>query len=149
MFYDFIGLNVNHAAFRVLDPKLGRWWSVDPDGRYLWDLSDEELILFETPEGREQIFGGRYDIELSIAERAYYFGKMFMLAAPSAKVVKLPTKILNAIPEGKLANHIFSGKAGKFVDNPANRKLISKLSNNRKYLQGTDKFGKSWYARTL
>ncbi len=52
----------------------------------------------------------------------------------------------NVIPKGKLANHIFSGKAGKFIDNAANRKLVT---NSSKHLQGVDKYGKSWFARTL
>ena len=55
----------------------------------------------------------------------------------------------NAIPEGKLANHIFSGKLGKFSDTPANRKLITDLTNNKGNLLGTDRFGKSWFAKNL
>jgi hypothetical protein len=55
----------------------------------------------------------------------------------------------NIIPEGKLANHIFSGKSGKLADTTANRNLITDLTNNNKNFLGIDKYGKSWYARTL
>ncbi len=48
----------------------------------------------------------------------------------------------NLIPKGKLANHLFKG-TGKLVDNPANRSLISKISNGKPLV--ADKFGKSWY----
>ncbi|MES2731613.1 MAG: hypothetical protein V4714_07690 [Bacteroidota bacterium] len=48
-----------------------------------------------------------------------------------------------------MANHIFSGKLNKFVDNPANRALISDLTNNSGNLLGTSKYGVSWYARTI
>ena len=58
-------------------------------------------------------------------------------------------RIVNVIPKGKLANHIFSGKSGKFIDNAASRRLITDLTNNRKYLQGVDRYGKSWFARTM
>ena len=57
--------------------------------------------------------------------------------------------VRNVIPKGKLAGHIFSNKAGKLIDNVANRKLITNLTNNSKHLQGIDKYGKSWYAHTL
>ncbi len=53
------------------------------------------------------------------------------------------------VPKGKSANHIFSGKVGKLIDNATNRKLITDLTNNSKYLQGVDKFDKSWFARIL
>jgi RHS repeat-associated protein len=52
----------------------------------------------------------------------------------------------NIIPEGKLANHLFKG-ANKLADTPANRKLITEISNGRSL--GVDSYGKSWYAKTL
>ena len=55
----------------------------------------------------------------------------------------------NIIPEGKMANHIFSGDVGKFMDNVANRTLISELSNNSENLLGISQYGTSWYAKTL
>ena len=58
-------------------------------------------------------------------------------------------QIKNAIPEGKAANHIFSGGVGKLTDTPANRKLITNLTNDSRNLLGTDKYGKSWFAKTL
>ena len=55
----------------------------------------------------------------------------------------------NLIPEGKLGNHLFkSVRDGlKLSDNPANRNLITKLSNGKSL--GTDAFGKSWYAKNF
>ena len=49
----------------------------------------------------------------------------------------------------KLANHIFSNKAGKLIDSPANRELITDLTNSSENLLGVDKYGKSWFSRTL
>lgn len=54
--------------------------------------------------------------------------------------------VTNAIPKGKLANHLFKG-TGKLVDNPANRALIQKISNGKSL--GVDQYGKSWFAKTL
>ena len=48
----------------------------------------------------------------------------------------------NVIPKGKLANHLFKG-SGKLVDNPANRTLISRISNGKPLV--VDEFGKSWF----
>lgn len=53
----------------------------------------------------------------------------------------------NAIPEGKAANHLFSGAVGKLSDTPVNRSLITEISNG--VALGVDKYGKSWFARTL
>lgn len=52
----------------------------------------------------------------------------------------------NMMLEGKLANHLFKG-AGKLADTPANRALITKISNSKSL--GVDAYGKSWYAKTL
>lgn len=57
--------------------------------------------------------------------------------------------MMNLLPEGSLANHVFSGKTGKFLDNFANRELITNLANNSDFLKGVDQYGKSWYAMTL
>ncbi len=54
--------------------------------------------------------------------------------------------VMNLIPEGKLANHLFKG-ANKLVDNPTNRNLISEISNGKAL--GIDAYGKSWFARTM
>jgi hypothetical protein len=48
-----------------------------------------------------------------------------------------------------LANHIFSGRAGKLTDSQVNRALITDLTNSRKNLLGVDRWGKSWFARSL
>jgi len=72
-----------HSGINQLSPKN----EILPDGRMLWDLSEEELIMFHSAEGRKVLFGGSYDIQLSIAERAYWFGKNLGLALPSAKVL--------------------------------------------------------------
>jgi RHS repeat-associated protein len=57
--------------------------------------------------------------------------------------------VKSTIPEGKLANHIFSKSPGKLADTPANRKLIFNLANDKTKFIGKDKFGKLWYAKTL
>ncbi len=62
------------------------------------------------------------------------------------KVVKFRK---NTIPKGKAANHIFSGKSGKLSDTPANRRLITDLTNDSRNFLGVDKYGKDWYAKTL
>ena len=50
--------------------------------------------------------------------------------------------VTNAIPKGKLANHLFKG-TGKLADTPANRALIQKISNGKTL--GVDQYGKAWY----
>ncbi|MBZ5858553.1 RHS repeat-associated core domain-containing protein [Flavihumibacter profundi] len=52
----------------------------------------------------------------------------------------------NIIPEGKFANHLFKG-VGKLSDTPANRALISEISNGKALC--IDEYGKSWFARTM
>ena len=52
----------------------------------------------------------------------------------------------NVMLEGKFANHLFKGM-GKLLDTPANRALITKISNGKSL--GIDAYGKSWYAKTL
>jgi hypothetical protein len=64
-----------------------------------------------------------------------------------AENINVVTK--NVIPEGNLANHIFSGKAGKLADTTTNRNLITELTNNKNNFLGVDKYGKSWYSKTL
>jgi len=59
------------------------------------------------------------------------------------------TRLLNRVPKGKAANHIFSGKQGKFVDTPDNRTILENLSNNKANLRGVDEYGKSWYSQKL
>lgn len=66
-----------------------------------------------------------------------------------ARMVEQPFIGNNIVPQGKLANHIFSGKPGKLIDTPANRNLLSDLINNRNNFMGVDSFGKSWYSRIL
>lgn len=55
----------------------------------------------------------------------------------------------NKVPAGKLANHIFSGKAGKLLDTSYNRKLIESVVNKRKYFIGFDEYGKNWFSKIL
>jgi len=50
--------------------------------------------------------------------------------------------LINIIPEGKLANHLFKG-VEKLVDTPSNRTLIQNISNSKPLV--IDKFGKTWY----
>jgi RHS repeat-associated protein len=53
----------------------------------------------------------------------------------------------NVIPDGKDANHIFSGGPRKFTDNAANRKLISDLTSDESKYIGIDDYGKKYYAQ--
>jgi hypothetical protein len=55
----------------------------------------------------------------------------------------------NTIPEGKLANHIFSGELGKLLDTPGSRQLLTDLTNDTGNLLGRSKYGVDWYARIL
>ncbi|MEE9372817.1 MAG: RHS repeat-associated core domain-containing protein, partial [Saprospiraceae bacterium] len=75
---------LNHAAHSITE-SLNRP-DVLPDGRMLWELSDSEFAQFHSAEGRAALFSGEFDIQLSVAERAYWFGKKLGLAAPSTKL---------------------------------------------------------------
>ncbi len=51
-----LGLNVNLATFRTLDPAIGRWWQVDPKGEmlygqspYAWPMNNP--ITYADPDG--------------------------------------------------------------------------------------------------
>ena len=57
--------------------------------------------------------------------------------------------VKNIIPEGKLANHIFSGKPEKFTDTPLARNIITKVANTSKNFQGVDRYGKAYYAANV
>ncbi len=51
-----LGLNVNLATFRTLDPAIGRWWQVDPKGEYLHGYSpysamNNNPITYYDPDG--------------------------------------------------------------------------------------------------
>ena len=60
-----------------------------PDGRSLYDLSQEELKLFSNPQTRPFITGRqRGEIKLNIGERLYLLGSMLTVASPS---LKMPT----------------------------------------------------------
>ena len=67
-----------------------------PDGRMLWELSDKEFEMFHSSEGRKALFGGEFDIQLSVAERAYWFGKQLGLAMPTAKVAGFGKTMFNS-----------------------------------------------------
>ena len=60
----------------------------------------------------------------------------------SAKLSSTAKGVVNLIPEGKFANHLFVG-TNKLADNSANRTLIQKLANGKPIV--IDRFGKSWY----
>lgn len=57
-----------------------------PDGRMIWDLTDEELILFSDPNTRSQVTGCNCDIQLTVVERIYLSGKIAFLVTPTARV---------------------------------------------------------------
>ena len=74
------------------------------------------------------------------------FAKAF-LKKTSSEIVESTAKVVtNALPKGKLANHLFKG-ADKLADTPANRSLIQEISNGKAL--GIDSYGKSWFAKTL
>ena len=50
-----------------------------------WELTNEEFIQFTDPLGRVELFGGKFDIELSLAERFYLAGKLAMWTMPTAR----------------------------------------------------------------
>lgn len=117
-----------------------------------WTQEEKEDFIRTHPEifdslGNEPHFYTTYDTK---AEALASFFQLAMPEAPSLSSIKqLFGFAKNAIPEGKLANHIFSGKAGKLLDTTGNRAIITKLSNNSNNLLGTSKYGVSWYAQTL
>lgn len=76
-------------------------------------------------------------------------GKGLGVAVAGTKTALAAAKLLNKIPDGDGAKHIFSDKAGKFLDSKENRATITGLVNNSDNLLGTDKYGKQWYAQTL
>jgi hypothetical protein len=57
------------------------------------------------------------------------------------------TSPTNTMPAGSDANHIFSGGTNKYTDTPANRLLLTDISNDPNCYQGTDQYGKQWYAQ--
>ena len=64
-----------------------------PDGRNIWELDNREMQLFSEASTRSQVTGCNCDIQLSIPERLYMFGKMLTFAMPSARILKGATVI--------------------------------------------------------
>lgn len=58
------------------------------------------------------------------------------------------TKGSVTIPESRVG-HIFRKADGHILDIPANRELLTKLANDKKYVLGGDKYGNTWAAETL
>jgi RHS repeat-associated protein len=73
---------LNHALHGLAPTKL-------PDGRYIWELSDEEMQLFADPETRYIVTGCDCDIDLTVAERLYLAGKMASFAMPTARLATI------------------------------------------------------------
>ncbi len=93
-------------------------------------------------EGGDYI-GAAADFGIAISEMATLGYGAKIVSFASRQLAKFGAKgVTNAMPKGNLANHLFKG-TGKLVDNPANRALITKISNGKPLV--VDKFGKSWY----
>lgn len=45
--------------------------------------------------------------------------------------------------------HIFNSRPGHLSDTPKNRETLSRVANNPKFFQGTDKWGNDWYIESL
>ena len=58
-----------------------------PDGRYIWELSDEELELFANWRTRSMVTGCECDIDLAFSERLWLIGKQFTFALPSTRII--------------------------------------------------------------
>ena len=74
-----------------------------------------------------------------------YIGGVGSFLAPaiaSELLVVRGVNVINVMPEGRLANHLFKG-SGKLADTSANRALIQRLANTKSL--GVDQYGKSWY----
>lgn len=56
-------------------------------------------------------------------------------------------KVKNSIANER-AGHIFSKNPEKYVDNQANRQMITKIANDDKNYLGIDPYGKRYYAKT-
>jgi hypothetical protein len=82
----------NHALHEI-DPL--------PDGRKIWELSDEELALFSDPVTRPQVTGCVCDIQLEIMERLYLFSKALGFATPTAKLPSVALKTKSTLSRGR------------------------------------------------
>ena len=69
-------------------------------------------------------------------------GSFLIPAIASEVLIARGVNVINVIPEGRLANHLFKG-SGKLADTSANRALIQRLANTKSL--GVDQYGKSWY----
>ena len=65
-----------------------------PDGRFLYDLSRDELELFSGPHTMTVVFSLDQDIKLSIGERLYLLGTMLTAASPTLR----PLMATRALP---------------------------------------------------
>lgn len=65
-----------------------------PDGRAVYELSPDELVLFSDPDTRAFVTGTDQDIQLNIRERLYLFGTMLTVSSPTLK----PIAIARALP---------------------------------------------------
>jgi hypothetical protein len=86
-----------------------------PDGRMIWELTDEELILFTDPNTRSQVTGCDCDIQLTVVERIYLAGKIALLVAPAARVRTLyqAEDFIRYSDKTLVSNQIIVGKGAK------------------------------------
>jgi hypothetical protein len=85
-----------------------------PDGRFLWDLSDAEFLLFANAETRHLVTGCECDVQLTVAERLYLVGRALSLVNPTTR--------LNGI-------RVFSAAKGGVQLSKAKLKSISSLES--------------------
>ena len=101
----------NHAAHEAAE---GGEIDPLPDGRSIWELSDEEFALLSDPATRSQVTGCDCDIELSISERLYLLGKALGFVSPTARLVNVAGKMSFAIKsvDDVIANpNVLQGKS--------------------------------------
>ncbi|QQS29157.1 MAG: hypothetical protein IPM47_20360 [Sphingobacteriales bacterium] len=72
------GLHVNHAAFRTLDPQIGRWWQIDPlaelaPGWTPYRFGLDNPLLFKDDNGLLETYGVTPDgVITKIDDKKYY-----------------------------------------------------------------------------
>lgn len=130
-----IVIGLNHAMHEI-DPPGKKKTQNEIDKENGWTNSEFKL-LYEFNEFCLDAYGFVRAAELSAVKWAGFTAGVKGFFTLGSK---------NVMAEGKLANHLFKG-AGKLADTPANRTLITNLSNGKSL--GVDAFGKSWYAKSF
>jgi hypothetical protein len=112
-----ITAGLNHALHGLEPTQL-------PDGRYIWELSDYEIMLFANPETRYLITDcWNCDFDLTFAESMYVLGKMggFTMPTASFAVTSVSHSVTAAVEEinwfGSRGGYGFFGEKGLKIAN--------------------------------